>query len=214
MEKVRTMEHAPELKINYSIDEEVARIKNTLSKLAWFEDNGYKPALPEGISADSSDNEIQTAVEKDYEEHKKTFAKNAEWLTENWPKYSEKLGANLLECGLKPEPQYELLLTFYGVGGSYNRPNKILVNIRNFYEIGLLSTVMHEAVHLAIQDMIVEHNIDHWVKERIVDLLMQRFFPEFSRIQKVKVSTEEIDMVFNELYPNVPEIIEKLARKH
>ena len=214
MEKITSSENPPELKIIYSVEQEVARIKNTLSKLDWFEKEGYKVHLPEGISADSSDEEITRAVEKEYSGHEKSFVENADWLEKNWPKYARELGTKLIECNLKPESKYELLLTLYGVGGSYNRPNRILVNIKNFYELGLLRTVLHEAVHLAVQDLIVKYDISHWVKERIVDLLMQKFFPGLDEMQKVKVETEGIDKVFSESYPDVPKIIEKLSQKH
>jgi hypothetical protein len=60
-------------------------------------------------------------------------------------------------------------LTSYGAGGSYNPPNVIVFNINNK---GGLKTIIHEIIHLLIEDQVQKYKIQHWEKERIVDLIM------------------------------------------
>ena len=51
-----------ELKIQFGKDFEFRRVKNTLVKLDWYNSQGYKPRLPEGISSNSSEEEIQNQI--------------------------------------------------------------------------------------------------------------------------------------------------------
>lgn len=78
---------------------------------------------------------------------------------------------------------YEVYLTKYGVGGGYNLPNKIGLDIKKDCG-GLIKTFLHEAIHLSIKEVIVKNKTKHFDKERIVYLLMQKLFPEINRTQK------------------------------
>lgn len=40
----------PEMSFNYSIENEVNRVKSALSRYEWYKENGYKIKLPELVS--------------------------------------------------------------------------------------------------------------------------------------------------------------------
>jgi hypothetical protein len=78
--------------------------------------------------------------------------------------------------------EYVVRLTLYGTGGSYNpRTGTItmLTGKDGAFKRGenALETILHEAVHIGIEERIVtRYGLSHWTKERIVDLCMDRFF--------------------------------------
>jgi hypothetical protein len=71
-------------------------------------------------------------------------------------------------------PSYEVLLTLYGPGGSFDaeRGSVILFTTRDgrFKRKTGFEVVVHEFVHIGIQKRIVERlGLTHWEKERLVD---------------------------------------------
>lgn len=200
------------LQFNYSSEYEVERIKNTLNKLAWFKEQGYRFSLPEGLllSGDNLVDEkfIKSSVVEEYSED--DYKQVIEMVNEQWLKYSSILEKYFLETKIKPEDIYEVKLTRYGVGGSYNLPNTIIINIQAHYDVGLVKTIIHEIVHLSIQELIEKYNVEHWKKERIVDLILDKYFPQINKMQNVPIETELIDKVFEKSYPNLEEVMKSL----
>ena len=64
------------------------------------------------------------------------------------------------------------------MGGSYKLPNLVIYNINN--KKGF-KTIVHEIIHLLIENQIQEFKIQHWEKERIVDLILNS--DEFSFLE-------------------------------
>jgi len=195
------------LNIKYSAQIELDRVMGSIKKLPWFRENNYLISLPEGVSESSSEEKIREAVEKEYSENIQVYKKEKISLLECWEKYGEILEEKLKECSLIFHPEYEVLFSAYGVGGSYQLPNLFIVNAKRKYQIGVLRTVIHEIIHLAIEEDIQKYKIEHWVKERIVDLTFEKFFPELVKKQDIPIPTEKIDNIFAEHYPDVKKII-------
>jgi len=183
-------------KIN-SLDEERERIDQTKKKASWFKEKGYIFVLP----IDSLEAEYKL------EEYQKRFSQiEREWskIEQEFFKKTEKI----LDHKIK-EP-IEVYLTRYGVGGSYFLPNKIIVNIsdeyRNFFNYKNLA---HEIIHLFIEPLIQKYKIEHWQKERIVDLITSKILSDYN-MQKTPVETKSVDKSFNKFFPDVEEIIKNI----
>jgi hypothetical protein len=200
------------LNIKYSPEIDENRVKNTLAQLEWFNEKKYKVLLPENITESSNSDEIMVAVAKDYVENQKIYLSEKTFLLEKWPIYEKILTEKLQGCELEIQETYDIFLTAYGVGGSYNLPNMIIANIKRSWQTGLLRTVIHEIIHLSIEKYIWEYKIDHWTKERLVDLLLTEFFPDLSKMQNMSIPTEKIDKHFLSLYPDILTIIKKVSK--
>ena len=97
-------------------------------------------------------------------------------------------------------------LTNYGVGGSYNLPSLVVLNINMKM---LVKTVVHEIIHLMIQDLIDKYEIKQWEKERVVDNILnsKEFdFLKYDEWQSGYQGAEKyIDELFDELFFDNPE---------
>ncbi len=203
------------LDIKYSLKYEKERIKYTLDKADWFLENGYSKwiKLPAGKKLEEID--LKTAgsilfdiAEEEYDS--KDYEKIKSIISEQWFKFAPKLEKYFKETLLKQEEVYITQLTKYGVGGSYNLPNQVILNFQNKSEVALFRNTIHEIVHLSIQSFINENKIDHWVKERLVDLIFQKIDPELNIIQKMSIDTQSIDLAFEKYYPNIEKIIKNI----
>ncbi|MBU1558045.1 hypothetical protein KKC45_03725, partial [Patescibacteria group bacterium] len=204
------------LNINYSLDYEKKRIKYTLDKADWFIKNGYSKwiKLPEGKKLDEI--EINEATEKylidkvDEEYNKDDYASTKDIINKQWFKFTPKLEKYFDETSLNKENVYNIQLTKYGVGGSYNLPNNVILNFKNKSELSLFKIPVHEIIHLSIQPFIDEYDVDHWIKERIVDSILEKIAPELNTMQKVPIETKNIDESFEKHYPNIEEVIKNI----
>lgn len=204
------------IKIKYSIEDEIKRIITTIKKIDWFIEQGYdfdKLTFPKSLPIAKiklvTEEEIKSFVEEEY--NIEDFDNNAKYLKSEWLKIGVILSEKIQKIGIKPEDEYFIYFTKYGMGGSYHRPKSVILNITRKWNVGLLRTVIHEIIHLSIEDLIMEYKIKHWAKERIVDLIFADFFPEFSKMQNIP-NTEEVDIVFNKYYPNIKKIITEVSR--
>lgn len=156
------------INIKYGLDFEINRVKNTIAKLDWYISQGYKPKLPDGIKKDSSEQEIQNQIKKEYVERK--YKEVGKKITYDFSIIQEIFTETVKNIFGKEIPDTFLInLTNYGVGGSYNIPNVVIFNINN--QKGF-KTLIHEIIHILIEPFIQKYEIQHWEKERIVDLIL------------------------------------------
>lgn len=205
------------IKIIYSEEFEVQRVINTIKKLDWYVENGYGKYLyfPKALQKEElknySEEEIRNAVADEYSE---SFYKEYEdFLLDSWQGMSEEIDLAFSKSNLQGQAEYKVYFTIYGVGGSYDLPNVIIIRIKNQSLETVRVIVMHEIVHLAIEEDIIKHHIGQKEKERIVDLFFARNFTKQPAMkQKIyeSMNTEKIDRVFDENFPNVKKAIENL----
>ncbi len=193
------------LKFIFGTDFELSRIKNTINKLDWYNSQGYKPRFPKGITNKSSEEEIKNQIKKEFKEDDYKVVANE--ISSNFSKISELLFNKLKEIFNKEIPkEFIVYLTNYGVGGSYKLPNMIILNINSKNSS---NTIIHEIIHLIIMDKITEYKIQHWEKERIVDLILnsEEFsFLNYNSWQKDYSNVERyIDNLFNNSFFKNPE---------
>ena len=85
-----------------------------------------------------------------------------------------------------------------------------MINIRGKSDSDLWKVMIHETVHLLLHQYIIKYEVSHWKKERIVDLLVQKFFPNSTELQNVPIETDTIDLLFRDNFPKIEEVIKKL----
>jgi len=200
-----------QIEVSFSLEDEVLRIKKTIGKYKWYVDNGYKPDLPGAIKEklekgeSVTDEDIRIATEKEYSPER--YKEKADEINKAWKLESENFFRKLKSLGRPLPAKYYIHLTRYGVGGSYGFPEDIQLNINKNFRGGILGTIFHEMVHLAIEDLIKLHHIPHWTKERLVNLTMNKFFPESSHLQRDPEHAERITEIFEKEFPNIEKVI-------
>jgi hypothetical protein len=116
--------------------------------------------------------------------------------------------------------QYEIKLTLYGPGGSYDPKTGtiiMLITKDGIFKRGKnpLDTVLHEAVHIGIEAPIVsKYRLSHWTKERIVDQFMVHHFMNVCPDYIMQPNAETgIDSIFNQadVWDNLPERVERFV---
>lgn len=201
------------IEFEYGIDSEIQRVKNTLKDIEWLNENKYRFSLPafESEPEKVSDKEIRDSVKKEYSALEFETAEKA--VCSVWEEKQTKIekiqntimGANKLDS-------IKIVFTKYGTSGSYWVPNKIIINLRaNVLEF-LIKTVIHESIHLMIENLIKKNNVTHWYKERIVDLIIDKEFQSTFRMQNLPEYTKSADAIFDKFYPNMIFITEEIAK--
>jgi hypothetical protein len=188
------------LNIKFGINFELKRVKSTLAKLDWYTSQGYKPRLPEGINSSSSVKEIKNKITEEFDEIK--YKQVADKILSDFSKINKELSKKIKETFNKKIPtSFVIYLTNYGTGGSYESSNIVIFNLNS--KKGY-KTIIHEIIHLIIEPWIQEYKIQHWEKERIVDLILnsKEFnFLEYNSWQlNYHDSEKDIDSLFNSYF--------------
>ncbi|MEW6262821.1 MAG: hypothetical protein AB1641_07065 [Thermodesulfobacteriota bacterium] len=212
-----------------SADEEARLIWNLLKNIKFYNSNNYKLSLPDSLVVaalieKANRNELET---KDWDlllaDFEKTIYKRADYLkgyeiiansltiandqVRTFIAYNKKWGFHLPR-------QYSIRLTLYGPGGSYDSKTGniiILTTKEGMFKRGKnpLETILHEAVHIGIEDPIVKkYGLSHWTKERIVDQFMVHHFMDVCPEYRMQGKAEkDIDAIFNktDVWDHLPE---------
>lgn len=204
----------PNIKVEFSREFEIERVKYTLGKRDWFKEKGYRVTLPAEIDLDTSvmsDSELDAAISKEFVVT--AYQQQAEYIMEKWSEVEDQTEQGIYVILPSLESEYVVRLTRYGVGGSYHYPNTIVMNLSCRFGDGAVRNVLHEMVHLAIHPLIQKSEITHWTKERIVDLLTMKINSTFGQLQKIPQPVDNVDRVFSQHYPDVMRIISELHQQ-
>ena len=189
------------LVITYSERLERQRIKDTLEKLTWYDEFGYCPRFPNDINPRIDNLEkIFLALKNEYKEE--DYQRSADEIIKKFSEIENSFFENLQEvCGKRIRRRFKIMLTKYGVGGSYSVPNKII------YNLGMKSssvyTILHEIVHLIIEPYIQKYQVGQNEKERIVDLILTSAPIElfgYKMQKRGENHSEFIDPLFKEFF--------------
>ncbi len=212
IESEHSQERPIKLRIEYSPQLEVTRIRNVIEKLDWYKEQGYveNSFLPHGIRRekirDLTEERIGEIVSEEYDED--LYKEVAARIWAEWEKFSENGLQNLSESGLELQSEYRIRLTKYGPSGSYNYPDLVVLRISEAGPERTLKVIIHEIIHLAIQPYIEKHSVPHWKKERLVDLIFQKILPKLTTKQNIKEKVDDVDESFDHYFPD----IEKIAK--
>jgi len=210
---MKTQDTCPVLNINYSKEAEKSHLRDTLHKAIWYKKQGYAGIvrLPGNITLEEikesiKENALLVAIDKEYDET--LFHKTASDIQEVWLDICKKWPSQCInEMSLTFYKSYEINLTCYGTGGSYEEPNKITLNIHDKESKMLTRIIFHEMIHLAIEPLVKKHSVSHWKKERIVDLLYKKILPEFSFKQKMPKEARAVDSIFKKYPKDIASVI-------
>ena len=197
-----------------SAETEAAYIWRNLGDLAFFEKNNYQLSLPQGPLMDTlkkkarnnrlTDEDYASLVifmekqvyrEADYQSGFKAIEKSLSLLNrmvgdlENtdhrWP--------------FKMFETYEVVLTLYGPGGSYDPDRGSIIiyttpdgQFKQYRDP--INTLIHEIVHIGIEGLIHKYNVPHGLKERVVDtFVLLRFKSDLPDYRKQNMGDVGID---------------------
>lgn len=201
------------IKFQFNIEFEARRVKETLDILEWLTENNYRFSLPKDVEnfKNVKIETISKLVGNEYDLKIYKVAENAilkSWKGNNslMKKINQKMiGSRMLD-------EIVVVLTRYGTQGSYMMPNSAIINIFNIPPEYLIKTVIHESLHLMIEHLIKKYSVKHWVKERIVDLIMDFEFKSRFKMQPIPDWALATDAIFKKCYPNLTLIMEKTAK--
>lgn len=216
---------------NYTVHESFDEFLGILAHLPWFASNGYQIPLPSNPVFKDLAEHPEKIKSIDREAYFKIFASEIyapcdlvpmqERLTQGEPTLSaamERLHTLNTRWNFKIFPRYEIILFKYGPGGGYNPSlGHIEVNItdNNFPSSyrALSERIIHEAVHMGIESIIVQKfRLTQWEKEGLVDLicslylgdlLPDYYMQEFDDTKILKFITAD------DIYNDLPGAIER-----
>ncbi|MBT4849550.1 hypothetical protein HON36_01720 [Candidatus Parcubacteria bacterium] len=70
--------------------------------------------------------------------------------------------------------KYQVYLSKFGAFGSYKLPNKIYINIQRETD-EIVKTILHEIVHLQIEEKVVEQGLKWEQKEKLVNSILEHY---------------------------------------
>lgn len=220
-----------------SANEEAEYVWRTIQDIHFFDQHGYSISLPQGALIDSlqtkarsgslgnSDftrlqNYMQTSVYDANEYH--AAYKIIEGRRSLINKMINEIDASEREWSFHSFPTYQINLTLYGPGGSYDPENgSILIyttptgDFKNYRDPA--NTIIHEVVHIGIEASIIsKYNVSHPMKERIVDkfvlLNFQGYLPDY-RIQNIGDARIDAHLSSREDLASLSSIVEKVLRE-
>jgi len=174
--------------------EELKGIKEILDNYDWYATQGYNPTLPqheaiELIKKKQNVNKTMQEIFKNdfgelYSRSEHIYSKGITTINQQIGRL-DNVSPRMKKLGLKVFPQYDIKLTQYGPGGSYGwEGNNGIVNLQinsdgKFRIPDPIETILHEIIHLGIEESIVEKfGLPHWTKERMVDLIVSSNFKD------------------------------------
>ncbi len=210
------MNLAPEINLHYSLEFEQQRVQNTFEKIAWYREHGYNPAFPGNkripdIDESQGVSGLLALIEVEYDPAFYDTAANGfkekwQWFANHWAE------SPIKDTALAFSGTYEVYFTTYGVGGSYDTPNTVIMNVRRGDPDKLVSVLFHEMIHLCLEPLIQKYSIPHWYKERMVDLYYKRIFPEKAFEQNLPKEVLAVDPIFNSYFSQPENLVVELAK--
>lgn len=196
------------IKINIPTAEDEAKyIWNTIKDINFFEKFNYQISLPKGTFIDTLKSKARKKkLSKSDYESLISFMQDSIYSKKNYNNGYKKVHEQLslinkmikeineleLNWKFKKFETYQVNLTLYGPGGSYNPDEgSILIyttsngNFKGYSNPAY--TIIHEIVHIGIQESIIDkYNLPHSLKERIVDNMVSLCFGKYLSEYKVQ----------------------------
>ena len=183
-----------------SLEDEVQYVWNTIRDIAFFDQYNYQISLPPGDLIEElkekarGGNLMETDLAQLRSFMKKDIYRKADYTVAKRTILKQKRLINKMVKTIKAAPkdwafqsydQYQVKLTLYGPGGSYNPDEGSLLLFTTpdgkFKQYdNPANTIIHEIVHIGIENAIIqEYQVPHPAKERMVDLIVQLHFQKW-----------------------------------
>ncbi len=196
----------------YSLEFEISYVQNLVKKFVWYLEQGYPSELillPQGVTQHSTEEEVTQALQVEYDAA--DYAACAASLQEEWRDISGGFEKMCKEPVFRLGDEYSVVLTKYGTGGNYNvTMSRVTIRINAQSSKKMAATVVHEIIHMTIQYLIDQYRVRHWRKERLVDLLVERYFPGLKKMQMIKEDVSMVDSAFSESFPDIEAIVRSI----
>jgi len=217
--------------------EEAAYIWRNIRDISFFEKHNYQVSMPKGplmekLKAKARKNQLTdedyTALEKfvtdkvyrkaDYEAGYKAIQKNLSLLN----KMVNEIGQMKFKWPFKMYKAYQVNLTLYGPGGSYDpdRGSIIIFTTQDgrFKQYkNPINTLIHEITHIGIEHSIIrQYNVPHGLKERIVDTFVSLNFKQYLPNYRVQnMGDPKLDNYLKQKtdFANLETIVQKFVKK-
>jgi hypothetical protein len=194
----------------YSIQFELFRIAYTFQRLDFYTENNYYYDLPKSVSKDMTTADVLSKLAAEYDDE--SYQVEAKELEKELVEQAPVIEKMRLVGIINTNAEYDIYLTKYGVGGSFGLPNSVTLKVTDRKSAGQkLATLLHEVIHLHVQEWILEYNLTHWQKERLVDLIGLQYFPELRKAQVIKEDVSIVDQAFEANHPNLQKTIEAIG---
>lgn len=226
------------IKVNIpTAKDEAAYIWRTIRDIKFFEQHKYPVSLPkdaliEALKKKARNNQFS---EQDYAAieqlmrnkvyRKSAYTKGIQMIEKDLTllnRLVERLGKNKFNWPFKEYDTYQVNLTLYGSGGSYDADRGIITIFTTpegkFKQYkNPVNTLIHEIVHIGMEASIMrKYKVDHGLKERIIDTFVmhhfKKYLPEY-RIQNMGDKRLDAYLSKKEDFRNLEKIIQKMSGK-
>ena len=204
------------LSISFSENSELNRVKETIKRLPWYREHKYSETfakLPLDVTEASAEDAIVAAVSKEYDPQ--LFKETEEYIQDKWSTVVDGFEDLRKMRGIELRDSYTVVLTKYGSGGSYNGSiGELIIRIGSQErQEQLVGVITHEIVHMTIQHFIDKYEVSHWRKEKLVDMLVERYFPALEMSQNIPEDVSVVESTFNSLFPDIEAIVNEVGTK-
>ena len=204
------------LAISFSEDSELNRVEETIKRLPWYREHKYPETfakLPLDVAETSTEDAIVAAVSKEYEPQ--SFKETEEYIQDKWSAVVDGFEELRKMRGIELRDSYSVVLTKYGSGGSYNGAiGELIIRIGSQKRREqIVGVIVHEIVHMTIQHLIDMYEVSHWRKEKLVDMLVERYFPALEMSQNIPEDVSVVESTFNSLFPDIESIAKEVGIK-
>lgn len=188
-------------------ESEAEYIWRTIRDIKFFEQNNYQVSLPQGkfmedLKTKARNNQLS---DEDFDQlkifmqksiyDKSNYIKGYSKIKEQLPllnKMLKEIETMPWKWGFKSYDQYQINLTLYGPGGSYDPDEGTILiyttpkgQFKNYDNP--INTLIHEIIHIGIEKSIIQkHHTSHPLKERIVDQIVSLCFRQYLPDYKIQ----------------------------
>lgn len=212
-------------------NEEFEYLMKILGKMNFYNKHGYKISIPGHPFFLNISNNFDLLQSLDVEEAKNIFTKEVyeldffkngiKTVTKNIGLVEEAIKKMEMwkNWGFKLFPKYEVRLTAYGPGGSYDyNKGNIIMKTKESGEFGRVPqhTITHEIIHIGIEESIVKKfELIHVEKEGLVDSICANYFDDLliDYVVQDRGDKKVVNLVSKDNIMELPKIIEEYKKK-
>ncbi len=212
-------------------DEEFDYLMGVLGKMDFYNQHGYKIPIPDHPFFLNISNNLDLLKSTDLEKARDIFNKevyNSQFFEKGVK--TVKKDIKIVEKAIKKMqkwknwkfklfPKYEIKLTAYGPGGSYDfNRGAVIMKTKESGEFGRIPyhVIIHEIIHIGIEESIIKKfELTHLEKEGLVDSICSNYFDDLMIDYMVQSRGEKkvFNLISKENIMKLPKIIKEYKKK-
>lgn len=208
-----------------SPEEELKRVQFYLSRKSWYEEHGYSPVFPGNplLQEQFTDEEMDDRLGLLKEEYREDIYAKGVALLEASKQKIQAIFPTFKKMhdswGFVLFPEYEIKVTRYGMGGSYDKDTgRIVMRVKDdgtFLRNQPHHTPIHEMLHIGTEATIVRRfGLNQREKERMIDRMVVSLFSDIAPDYRVhNIGNKGIEpYITPETVMELPEAIESYVK--